>query len=153
MKRFTTLVGALTFSLNAMAAPQEIGPSVVYKTEGSFEDVNMDLKDAITERGMVISYTSHAKTMLDRTGPDLGVKNPVYKDEALIHLFCKADLSHKLVQSNPHNISLCPYAMAVYTLTGEEETVYVTFRKPYMDDPTYAPINDLLNEIAEEVTE
>ncbi len=153
MKPMLALFAALTIPLSVAAAPQEIGPSVVYSTEGSFEDVNADLQDAITSRGMVISYTSHAKTMLDRTGPDLGVKNPVYKDEALIHLFCKADLSHKLVESNPHNISLCPYAMAVYTLTGEEDKVYVTFRKPYMDDPTYAPINDLLNEIAEEVTE
>ena len=121
-----------------------------YSTESSFDDAKDDLLMAIEGHGLVVSYTSHAQEMLDRTAEVAGVTTPVY-DRAEIILFCKADLSHKLVAANPHNIVLCPYAIAIYTLHQKPETVYLSFREPEASEATTKPIRQLLVDIIEEV--
>ena len=121
-----------------------------YSTESSFEDAKDDLLMAIEGHGLVVSYTSHAQEMLDRTADVAGVTSPVY-GRAEIILFCKADLSHKLVAANPHNIVLCPYAIAIYTLHKKPETVYLSFREPEASEATTKPIRQLLVDIIEEV--
>jgi hypothetical protein len=90
--------------------------------------------------------------MLNRTAEAVGVTEPVYGDAEII-LFCKSDLSHTMVASNPHNIVLCPYSISVYTLPGEEEAAYLSIPAPYQGDPTIAPITELLIEIIEESIE
>jgi uncharacterized protein (DUF302 family) len=122
----------------------------VYETEAAFEDAKSDLLFAIEGKGLVISYTSHAQAMLDRTAEVAGTKTPVY-EQAEIILFCKADLSHELVNANPHNIVLCPYAIAVYSLHGEADKTYLSFREPPASEPATAAIRQLLVEIIEEV--
>ena len=121
-----------------------------YSTESSFDDAKDDLLMAIEGHGLVVSYTSHAQEMLDRTADVAGVTTPIY-DHAEIILFCKADLSHKLVAANPHNIVLCPYAIAIYTLHKKPETVYLSFREPEASEATTKPIRQLLVEIIEEI--
>ena len=93
---------------------------------------------------------SHAATMLDRTAEAVGATRRIY-DEAEIVLFCKSDLSYRLVESNPHNIVLCPYSVAIYTLTTEPGRVYLSIPRPYAGDPVVEPIAALLAEIIEEV--
>lgn len=126
----------------------------VFSTEGSFEDAKDDLLEAITSNGLVISYTSHAKTMLDNTAEVSSVKGSVYSDAEIL-LFCKADLSHKLVAGNPHNIVLCPYSIAIYVLIDEPERVYLSFPSVQASDEKIKaltkPIEDLLISIIEEV--
>jgi len=130
-------------------APRVIGPALVFSTEGEFDLVKQDLLAAIEGHGMVISYTSHASTMLDRTAAAIGGAPSVY-GKAEIVMFCKADLSHRLVAANPHNIVLCPYAISVYTLSGENGRVYLGIRQPFMADVYYAPIHRLLIDIITE---
>ncbi|GAA0406007.1 hypothetical protein GCM10009133_13330 [Cocleimonas flava] len=122
----------------------------VFSTESSFADAKEDLLAAISAEGLVISYTSHAKTMLENTAEIAGVTTPVY-DDAEILLFCKANLSHALVGANPHNIVLCPYAIAIYVLHDEPETVYLSFREPDPRAPETKEIKALLVSIIEEV--
>lgn len=143
--------------LNAWAGaegwPQRIGQAMVWQVEGNYEDVRADLKDAIESRGMVISYISHAKAMLDRTGKDIGYKDSVYPHGSEIFLFCKADISQKLVRANPHNVVLCPYAIAVYDVKGEPGKVYLSYRVPPADTPAYKPVEKLLRSIIEGIVE
>lgn len=122
----------------------------VFSTESSFKDAKDDLLAAIAAEGLVISYTSHAKTMLENTAEIAGVTTPVY-DDAEILLFCKADLSHALVGANPHNIVLCPYAIAIYVVHNEPEKVYLSFREPDARVPEAKAIKALLVSIIEEV--
>ena len=126
----------------------------VFSTEATFEDAKDDLLEAISSNGLVISYTSHAKTMLDNTAEVSGVEKSVYADAEIL-LFCKADLSHKLVAENPHNIVLCPYSIAIYVLSTEPDTVYLSYRSVEIgDDKIKAltkPIEELLIKIIEEV--
>ena len=122
----------------------------VFSTEAEFEDAKSDLIFAIEGQGLVISYTSHAQEMLDRTADVVGAKTPVYGNAEII-LFCKSDLSHYLVQANPHNLVLCPYAIAIYTVYGEPETTYLSFREPPSDEPATKEIRQLLEDIIEEV--
>ncbi len=144
-------------SLNAWAGaetwPQRIGQAMVWQVAGAYEDVRADLKDAIESRGMVISYISHAKAMLDRTGKDIGYRDTVYPHGSEIFLFCKADISQKLVRANPHNVVLCPYAIAVYDVAGEPGKVYLSYRVAPADTPEYRPVERLLRDIIEGIVE
>ena len=126
----------------------------VFSTESTFSFAKEDLLEAITSNGLVVSYTSHAKTMLDNTAAVSGVSKAVYENGEII-LFCKAGLSHELVAGNPHNIVLCPYSIAIYVLTNEPERVYLSYRRVETSDEKVkaltTPIEDLLIKIIEEV--
>ena len=126
----------------------------VFSTESTFEDAKDDLLDSIANHGLVISYTSHAKSMLDNTAEVSGVKKSVYENAEIL-LFCKADLSHKLVEGNPHNIVLCPYSIAIYVLSNEPDTVYLSFPKSVESNEEIKaltqPITELLTNIIKEV--
>lgn len=148
------LLASILLPLCAIAAanPTKSGPAIVYQTNKSFDSAKQDLLLAIEGRGLVVSYTSHAQEMLDRTADASGTKKPVY-EKAEIVLFCKSDLSHALVAANPHNIVACPYAIAIYSLKGKPETTYLSFREPFAGDKSFAPINQLLDEIVREVAQ
>lgn len=157
MNKLLTLIAVITLSACTQQpennSTQNPTPFVkTYSTEASFEDTKDDLLMAIEGRGLVISYTSHAQEMLDRTADVAGTTTAVYGHAEII-LFCKADLSHKLVAANPHNIVLCPYAIAVYTLHEKPATVYLSFREPEASEPTTQPIRQLLVDIIKDVTE
>jgi len=126
----------------------------VFSTASTFEEAKDDLLEAIASNGLVVSYTSHAKTMLDNTAAVSGVTKSVYSDAEIL-LFCKADLSHVLVASNPHNIVLCPYSIVIYVLTAEPKRVYLSYRTVETSNEKInaltKPKEELLIEITEEV--
>jgi uncharacterized protein (DUF302 family) len=116
-----------------------------------FEDANETLLEFIGEVGAVISYTSHAHKMLERTAPAMNPGYNVYTD-ALIHLFCTAPMAHEMVTKNPHVLSYCPYSVAIYKLTEEPETVYLSYRAnpdPIFEGPM-ALLGDIVSEMKEE---
>ncbi len=149
VRTFLMVCAVLAGGAAGAAGPEKHGPALVWTAEGPFEDVKDDLVAAIEGRGLVISYVSHASKMLDRTAAAVEGARKVY-DQAEILLFCKADLSHRLVEANPHNIVLCPYAIAVYTLTDQPNVVHLAMREPYTAEPAHEPIAKLLEEIIEE---
>ena len=154
MHRVLAFIFTVFTSFNAQAVePKTIHDSIVYEFQGDFEYARDDLKEAIKSRGLVISYISHAKTMLDRTAAVTGVTKPAYPNGAEIMLFCKSDTSHKLTQANPHHITLCPYAISVYDIQGATGKVFFSYRKPPTGIQEYEAIEKLLRDIIEEVIE
>ena len=157
---FVVLIGLTTFACvdEDAAKKQDTSESTsssnsairVFSTESSFEDAKEDLLSSIVDNGLVVSYTSHAKAMLDRTAEVAGNKASVY-DNAEIILFCKANLSHELLAADPHNIVLCPYAIAIYVLHTEPERVYLSFREQDESQAVTKPISELLTSIIADV--
>jgi uncharacterized protein (DUF302 family) len=126
--------------------PEVIGSSWVYRTEGLYHNVRSDLVMAIEEKGLVISYEAHLASMLRRTANATGATEQVY-DNAESLLFCKSDLTYELTVRNPHNITLCPYSISIYSLAAEPEVVYLSIRAPELEQPDYAAIHQLLESI------
>lgn len=118
------------------------GAAWVYSVQSEFDDVKDSLVEVIESRGMVISYISHAESMLARTASTIGGK-VVYSDAEVL-LFCKANLAHRLVAANPHNLILCPYAMSVYALADEPSWIYVGIRVPQARVEEYKAVHELL---------
>lgn len=142
---------ALAFtSLQSLAQtlpePTVIGSSWVYSTPGHYHDIRADLVQAIEDEGLVISYTAHLASMLRRTAEATGASKQVY-DNAESLLFCSADLTYELTLHNPHNITLCPYGISIYSLSGDATNVYLSIRAPELEQADYAAIHQLLEQI------
>lgn len=132
---------AVTFGLAALvglspvfvssARADEPTPVKVFTATGTdYATVKFFLTEAIKNKGLLISGTLHVQDMLARTAGDLGYGVSPYRHAESVE-FCSADLSHQMIQAHPANLTVCPFTIAVYTLTGDEEdTVYVAYELP-----------------------
>lgn len=128
---------------------------VVYKASADYDYTKESIELAITDRGMLISGTLHVSDMLNRTGPDLGVKKHAFLKAESIE-FCSAALSHKMIKEDHRNLVICPFTIAVFIRSEEPEQVYVAFRRHYLageSDDTATAIYELLDEIVREAIE
>ncbi|WP_439102822.1 hypothetical protein [Congregibacter sp.] len=130
----------------SLPKPQIVGSSWIYKTEGLYHNVRDDLVLAIQGEGLVISYTAHLASMLQRTADATGAQKQVYENAESL-LFCSAELTYELTLSNPHNITLCPYSISIYTLSADPDTVHLSIRAPELEQPDYAAVHQLLEQI------
>ncbi len=105
------LATLLCLALLATAAHADSG-IIKKKVAASFDDTRDAITLAIEGRGLVINYVSHIGDMLDRTGADIGATRQVYAKAEIIE-FCSAGLSRQMMELDPHNIVLCPFAIAV----------------------------------------
>lgn len=112
----------------------------------NFEDTRDAVVMAIEGRGLVINYTAHIADMLARTGADIGASKKIFERAEVIE-FCSAKLSRQMMEADPHNIVLCPFAISIYTLPGEQGT-WIAYRKP--QGQTAAPVSALLRDITSE---
>ena len=117
------------------------------KVSTHFDDTRDAIVLAIENRGLVVNYTSHIADMLERTGADIGAARKVFAKAEIIE-FCSADLSRKMMEADPHNIVLCPFAISVYTLPGDKPGTWVAYRKP--QGKAAKMVEGLLREIAAE---
>lgn len=122
---FALIALALLPSLPARAA----GEAAVTPVQGRFEEVRDALVFAIEGKGLVINYTGHIGSMLERTGKDIGAGRRVY-DQAESLEFCSARVSRQMMEADPANIVNCPFVVSVYTLPGQPGTVFLAYRKP-----------------------
>jgi uncharacterized protein (DUF302 family) len=99
------------------------------QVSSSFEDARDAITTAIENRGLVVNYTSHIADMLQRTGADIGASRQIFGQAEIIE-FCSASLSRRMMEADPHNIVLCPFAIAIYTLPGEKNSTWVSYRQP-----------------------
>jgi uncharacterized protein (DUF302 family) len=143
MRRFFVLL-ALALSTGTALADDWIARQ---KLKLSFEDAKDAITLAIESKGLVINYTAHIANMLDRTGADLGTSRRVYEKAEVIE-FCSAKLSRQMMEADPHNIVLCPFAISIYSLPGEPNTTWVSYRKPQGNAAKL--VGPLLQEIAAE---
>lgn len=124
MRRFLLLASLILFAATAHAEAW----MVKQKTAAGFEDTREAVVMAIESRGLVINYVSHIGSMLERTGVDIGASRRLF-DQAQIVEFCSARLSRQMMELDPHNVVLCPFAISIYTLPGEPGT-WVSYRRP-----------------------
>lgn len=117
------------------------------QTAASFADTREAIVLAIENRGLVINFTSHIADMLDRTGADIGSGRKIFEQAEIVE-FCSAGLSRKMMEADPHNIVLCPFAVSIYTLPGDRKGTWVAYRKP--QGKSAALVEGLLKEIAAE---
>ncbi|MBL8430418.1 MAG: DUF302 domain-containing protein [Dechloromonas sp.] len=125
MRRSTVL---LCFALAATSAQAEEWIAK-RKIASSFADARDAVVMAIENRGLVINYVSHMADMLNRTGADLGATRQIFGQAEVIE-FCSASLSRKMMELDPHNIVLCPFAISIYTLPGEKNVTWLSYRQP-----------------------
>jgi uncharacterized protein (DUF302 family) len=130
--------------------PHITATSWVYSLAGEFADVKDDLVRAIETQGAVVSYVAHADKMLKRTAAAVKVKNTVYQNAEVV-LFCKAEIAHQVLQADPHAITLCPYPIAIYTLTGKPGRVFLSINKPPKDLTSYQPVLAILLAVIDNV--
>lgn len=140
---YTGIIGCLGFILNAcdVANNNEIKQTApvakadpyahmkMRKVESPHEYVFDDIKSAISDRGIKINNISHIGNMLIRTADAVGATKVVYARAEAIE-FCSSTVSRKTMEADIHNIVFCPYIISVYSLPGEKETTYVSYRIP-----------------------
>ena len=129
---FTLSLG-LALGLPAPAHAADPSPVVSYARKAKLENVRDDLRAAIVGKGLVIDYESHVNRMLERTGKDVGSARKLYVD-AQAYLFCSAVLSRKMMEADPANVVMCPYAITFYATAQQPDTVVVTYRRPWRPD-------------------
>ena len=119
----------VSFMFFAQISQAEDPHMAIYSTKGTFDDVKDNVVFAINGLGLVINNTSHIGEMLERTGKELGIGEPIYlKAEALE--FCSATVSRNMMEADPRNIVFCPFIISIYVLPKEPEKVYIAYRKP-----------------------
>ncbi|PKO90098.1 MAG: hypothetical protein CVU18_01945 [Betaproteobacteria bacterium HGW-Betaproteobacteria-12] len=137
--------------LFALLLGSAAAPAGDWQVREKFATPFADARDAIVmgieSRGLVINYTSHIGEMLQRTGADLGASKRIFVQAEIVE-FCSAKLSRQMMEADPHNIVLCPFAISIYTLPGEPGVTWVAYRRP---PPAVAAIvGPLLADIAAE---
>jgi uncharacterized protein (DUF302 family) len=150
------LLIALLAAVSTVAFAADPNPIVTYTKQAKFEDVRDDLKLAIEGKGLVIDYQSHLNSMLERTGKDVGSAQKLFVD-AQAFVFCSASLSRRMMEADPANVAMCPYAMVVYATAKEPGKVHVAYRRIWRPDGSAASkaalndVNKLLDSIARQV--
>lgn len=125
MKKLLAACAMLCLPLTALAAE---GYTVLFKAQGSYQDVRDNLQMAIEGKGLKITSTNHIADMLERTGKDIGETRKVYENAEQFE-FCSATISRHMMEADPHAIVMCPYSVVVYTIPNDK-TVYLAYRKP-----------------------
>lgn len=119
------------------------------KVKGSFEEIKEALVLAIENRGLVINYTAHIADMLGRTGADIGASRKVFEQAEIVE-FCSARLSRQMMEMDPHNIVMCPFAVSIYTLPNDGDGVWLSYRQPFgkASKQVDALLSDVVSEAA-----
>ncbi|MGE5320159.1 MAG: DUF302 domain-containing protein [Hyphomicrobiaceae bacterium] len=150
MKKFLAACVFMCLPLSAMAAEAY---TVLFKAQGTFQDVRDALQFAIEGKGLKINHTNKIAEMLARTGTAVGASKQVYVDGEQFE-FCSATISREMMEADPHAMVMCPYIVSVYTIPNDKN-VYIAYRKP---GPTNNPklkkalgdVEALLNSIIKE---
>ncbi|MBU1395725.1 MAG: DUF302 domain-containing protein [Gammaproteobacteria bacterium] len=125
MKKLLAVCAMLCLPLAAQATESY---SVLFKTQGAYQDVRDYVQMAIEGKGLKITNTNKIAAMLERTGKDIGETRQVYENAEQFE-FCSATISRHMMEADPHAIVMCPYSVVVYTVPNDK-TVYLAYRKP-----------------------
>ena len=136
------------------AAGADFGGVTTHAVKGGFDDIRERVVMAIENRGLVLNYTAHVGTMLERTGKDIGSERRIYTNAEVLE-FCSAGISRATMEADPRNIAFCPYAIAVYALPADPGRVHVSYRKPVVQGSAHSmkalrDVGKLLDAIARE---
>ena len=157
MRFVATILFVLSFTGISQADTVRDDYMRMYVVNDSYEFVRDDLELAITGRGIRINNVSHVGNMLARTGKDLGAKKQIFAHAEALE-FCSSTVSRATMEADPHNIVFCPYIIAIYSLPGEKNKTYISFRRPTLvgskaSRAALQKVEDLLTSIVEEVAQ
>lgn len=121
--------------------------------DASFDQVFQDLQDEVINKGLVIDYTGHVDTMLQRTAEVSGVEKSPYLKAKYFH-FCSSSLTHEAAAADTRNIAMCPYLIFAYETQAKPGTVSIGFHEPNLtssaeSQAVASKIRDLLRGIVE----
>jgi len=119
---------ALALATNAMVA-MAADEVVRHAKKGTYEEVRDAVVMAIEGQGLIVDRVAHVGDMLERTAKDVGAARRLYGKAEVLE-FCSARISREMMEADPHQIVVCPYTIAVYTLPSDAGTVYVSYRRP-----------------------
>src|SRR3569623_707437 len=105
MKKILAVCTILCLPLSAMASE---GYTVLFKTQGTFQDVRDALQFALEGKGLKINHTNMIAEMLARTGPEGGAtkQGDVEGDQFEIG---SSTISRQMMEAVPHALVMCPY--------------------------------------------
>ncbi len=131
--RFGGVAGAafvLSLAGGLVAALPVLASDAVMKVRrgAAYQDVRLELENAILAEGLKVDLTGDIAGMLKRTGPDVGSNVPVYKN-AEFFAFCSAKLSRAMMEPDPANMAQCPYVVFLYQREATLNEVTVGYRK------------------------
>ncbi len=98
-----------------------------YQFEATFDDALFDLKEALTNKGLVVDHEARVANMLNRTAKDVGATTTVYKHGMVVE-FCSATLSRRAMEADPLNMAFCPYTMFVYETMAKPGTITIGYK-------------------------
>ena len=114
---------ALLFSI-APATAQDI---VTRSKPGDFDDVRMDLGNAVLATGVTIQSQGNIAAMLGKTAADLGATETVYARAEFIAI-CSAHYSRTLMEADPANLAFCPFTVFAYEAKAKPGEIVVGYR-------------------------
>jgi len=120
----TTLLAIGLISTPSLAKNKSIKS---YQFEASFEDALFDLKEALTNKGLVVDHEAKVANMLNRTAKDVGATTTVYKHGQVVE-FCSASLSRRAMEADPLNMAFCPYTMFVYETVAQPGKITIGYK-------------------------
>lgn len=157
----TVLAVLLTIVGTSAIAQSEKNSDYTISIEGTFDDVFDEFKNAIIGQGVTIDYIGNVDQMLERTSKAQVSSNgekhePVYLFAKYMQ-FCSSALTHKAVQANPQNLSMCPFLVFIYETTANPGHIVIGYRPPTLSIDEESKIifqevvsflNDILDEVA-----
>lgn len=153
-RRLLLAAAVLVLGLALLSAASAAQNLKTYTKKASFEDVKLDLSDAITKRGLVVDFTGNVGRMLERTGKDVGSSKPLYKNAEYM-TFCSALLSRQMMEADSGNAGYCPFVMFVYEVADKPGEIVIGYRRMPSEgkaasQKAFSEINALLDGIATE---
>jgi uncharacterized protein (DUF302 family) len=125
MTRVTFLAVLTSLWLAPWAHAQSVAEAVA---KGSFDEIKQLLVVAIENQGLVVDHQSKVGEMLERTGKDLGATRKPYERAEVLE-FCSANYSRQMMEADHRLLAFCPFAIGIYTLPGEPDTVHLVYRR------------------------
>lgn len=147
----TALVTATIFTILPGTVASAADATQFTRKGATFEDVKLDLENAIIAEGLKIDYKGDINGMLKRTGTDVGSNQPIYQNAEFM-TFCSSKLSRAMMEADPANMSQCPYVVFIYQRATTHKEVVVGYRKVVVEGPgkkSLEEINRLLARIAQ----
>lgn len=149
--RVAALVMAASLTLLTCSAASAADATQFTRKGATYENVKLDLENAIIAEGLKIDYRGDINGMLKRTGADVGSNQPVYQNAEFL-TFCSSKLSRAMMEADPSNMSQCPYVVFVYQRATAQNEVVVGYRKVVVEGPgkkALEEINRLLERIVQ----
>jgi hypothetical protein len=132
LKQLVALTAMIMLALPVQA--ESVRGFKMVKTTAEFDDVFINVQDAIINKGYNIDYVGHLNQMLKRTSKTVGSVteegSPSPYKHAKFMQFCSATLTHEAISANPQNVAICPYVIFVYETKADPGVIHVGFRRP-----------------------